>query len=413
MRFDTRFDKIHYQHQDGSMMNAMKKSIGLSAAVFLVLLLMQAGKTQAQDTETVQVVGSGQVVGQGLEKSRDLAVANALVSAVSKVANDLLPADGVAQYFAELNQSVFNNTEAHVLSYRVLAEWNSGDTYRVLVEATVAVDTVKAKLAALGYVRAQTQLPHVLFMVYEQKTGDSIPVYWWAWGPQTQMTLTTDKLMQGMRESGFVVVSQENVSISGDLAGLRQTPGLSDKEASQLAGNSGADVLILGYARVEASNLMGDQKRTFKGMMEVRAIQAETGRQIAKSIQTAVVSLSDETLGNQDILTRLADQAAKDLSDQIANVWSRVSVSQSQLVVTVEGTHQLSAFVKFRESLRNLNGVNEIFITEMKADEATIMVDYKGSANALAEALMLNTYEGFSINIFDINENRIRIKIVQ
>ncbi|MBU4000777.1 MAG: hypothetical protein KKB94_00500, partial [Proteobacteria bacterium] len=218
----------------------MKKSIGLSAAVFLVLLLMQAGKTQAQDTETVQVVGSGQVVGQGLEKSRDLAVANALVSAVSKVANDLLPADGVAQYFAELNQSVFNNTEAHVLSYRVLAEWNSGDTYRVLVEATVAVDTVKAKLAALGYVRAQTQLPHVLFMVYEQKTGDSIPVYWWAWGPQTQMTLTTDKLMQGMRESGFGVVSQENVSISGDLVGLRQTPGLSDKEASQLAGNSGA-----------------------------------------------------------------------------------------------------------------------------------------------------------------------------
>jgi hypothetical protein len=396
------------------MMNLPKKQYTrLLMMILLGLVFFHAGRLQAQNTETVQALGTGQVVGQGLEKGREMAVANALVSAVAKVANDLLPEDGLVRYFPELNQSVFSTTESHVLDYKVLAEWNAGDTYRVLVEATVSVDSVKSRLSNAGYIRAQTDLPEVLFMVYEQKTSDTAPLYWWAWGAQPRINFVTEKLMQVMGESGFGVVNQESVTIPGELAELRQIPALSDKEACLLAGNSGARVIVSGYARVEASNLMGDQKRTFKGVLEVRAIQPESGRQIAKSLQSAVVSQSDEILGNQEVLTRLAEQAAKDLSDQISNVWSRVSVSQSQLTVTVQGTHNLSAFVRFRESLRTLNGVKEIFITEMKADEATIMVNYQGNAKALAEALMLNTYEGFSIHIFDIQENRVQIKLVQ
>jgi hypothetical protein len=395
-------------------MNVPKKNcMGLLVWILVGLVFFHAGRIQAQNTETVQVLGTGQVVGQGLEKARELAVANALVSAVGKVANDLLPEDGLVQYFTELNGSVFSNLESHVLEYKVLAEWNSVDTYRVLVEATVSVDSVQNKLSNAGYVRGQTDLPEVLFMVYEEKTTDTGPLYWWAWGAQPRINLVTEKLMQGMGEAGFSVVNQESVTIPGELAGLRQIPGLSDKEACLLGANSGARVIVSGYARVEASNLMGDQKRTFKGILEVRALQLESGRPIAKSLQSSVISQSDELLGNQEVLTRLAEQAAKDLSDQLSNVWPRVSVSQSQLTVTVQGTHNLSAFVRFRESLRTLNGVKEIFITEMKADQATIMVDFKGNAKALAETLMLSTYEGFSIHIFDIQENRVQIKLVQ
>jgi len=45
-------------------------------------------------------------------------------------------------------------------------------------------------------------------------------------------------------------------------------------------------------------------------------------------------------------------------------------------------------------------------------DEATIVVDFQGNAKELADALMLKNFESFGINIYEISQSHLRIRLV-
>ena len=48
----------------------------------------------------------------------------------------------------------------------------------------------------------------------------------------------------------------------------------------------------------------------------------------------------------------------------------------------------------------------------MKSDNATLNIKYRGSTKKLAETLMLNAFETFGINIYDIEATTLRIKLI-
>jgi len=80
--------------------------------------------------------------------------------------------------------------------------------------------------------------------------------------------------------------------------------------------------------------------------------------------------------------------------------------------VLVDGTQNLSNFVLFRRVLSDIPGVEGIKIREMKADASTLMVGYAGTPKALADALILKTFDTFGININEVSESHLRIEIV-
>ncbi|MBC2745347.1 MAG: hypothetical protein HGJ93_20625 [Desulfosarcina sp.] len=49
---------------------------------------------------------------------------------------------------------------------------------------------------------------------------------------------------------------------------------------------------------------------------------------------------------------------------------------------------------------------------EMSADRAAMAVNYQGSTRSLADALLLKTFKGFGIDIFDVTPETIRIRLV-
>jgi hypothetical protein len=81
-------------------------------------------------------------------------------------------------------------------------------------------------------------------------------------------------------------------------------------------------------------------------------------------------------------------------------------------VVIVEGTRDLSKFVIFRAELNEIPGVDSLQTSEMKADEATIIVNFQGNAKELADALMLKTFESFGINIYEVSQSHLRVRLV-
>jgi hypothetical protein len=50
---------------------------------------------------------------------------------------------------------------------------------------------------------------------------------------------------------------------------------------------------------------------------------------------------------------------------------------------------------------------------KMTANQAAMTVNYQGSTQSLADALVLETFNGFGIDIFDVTPEVIRIRLLR
>ena len=175
-----------------------------------------------------------------------------------------------------------------------------------------------------------------------------------------------------------------------------------------------ADVVIVGKSTAQKTpNTMGENIRTFKGIVDLRAIRTDTYEEIASIVRTAVSVNADEIKGGRDAITRAAYMAGEMLASQINSHWHRdITVREGQIELLISGTRDLASFVKFRRTVKKIKGVQELLTKEMKSNESILVVAFKGTSNMLADALMLNTFETFSINIYEVSENQLKVDLV-
>lgn len=398
----------------------MKKnySIKISAWCLLLLFFAPLPLVSAQEAPVfgsgaIQVIGSAPIVSTDLEKARDAAIANGLVMAVARAAGEIISQDGLIKYFQELNQTMFSVPETYIQNYKVSAESTTNNIYRVVLEATVSTDFLEKYLFGAGFIHGQKALPKILFLISEQMTMDTAPRFWWGSRDSIFYTAHSEAAMiKAMDESGFTVVSHQNPTILSDLPSMDQKYRLSNEEAVFVGVNTSAEILVVGEALVEiAANVMGSDKRTFEATVSVRAIRSDTGEQVAQTFQRAITVEADENKACEKALSQAGKSAANDIAMQLAGSWQSAAASPGQIAVSVEGTSDLASFVFFRKSLNDLPGVKSIFIKEIKPDQADILVDYEGNAEMLAESLIKNTYESFSINIYEITSEILKIKL--
>jgi len=81
--------------------------------------------------------------------------------------------------------------------------------------------------------------------------------------------------------------------------------------------------------------------------------------------------------------------------------------------LSIQGTGNLATYVKFRKALNTISGVEGIQVKEIKPNEATLLVEYKGKAKDLAAALMLQNFKSFGVHISEVTHNSLRIELVK
>lgn len=146
--------------------------------------------------------------------------------------------------------------------------------------------------------------------------------------------------------------------------------------------------------------------------MSVRAIRTVNGEEIAKTEQTALAAHADEIAGGRAAISAASELAAADVIRRISSLWKKDSGGPGFLKVKLTGTRDLVGFVKLRKTIASLPGVDGIRVKEIRVDEALIEVAYQNDADTLAGDLILNDFESFGINIFDINPDGIQLDIV-
>ena len=396
--------------------SSKRKRIGVAVGVLVLTLSLSvaAYAQQRVQDKTFVVIGSSRLQGTNIQAARDRAISESLVTAVALMTEEVLKLDSLVENFPEVNSVIFGNTDAFVQEYKVLTETEAGKFYRVMVKVTVAGKKIAKKLSTAGILRAKIDLPSVLFFISEQNLQDDSPRYWWGKQMGGFEAISESTMADILRAGGFPIVEHRGIGV-GKLAELGSAvkPELSDEEAINLGTRLQAEAVILGTAVASpTASVMGDDLKSFKVVLNARVLGTETGDELANIARTSVTANVDDAAGGREALKMAGTLAGDDLAIQLAAAWRKLAEKASRLEIFVEGTGNLANFVKFRRALSGIPGVEGIRVKEIKPNETTLIADYKGKAEQLASALMLQNFGNFGINIYEISKQNLKVALV-
>ena len=379
------------------------------------LAAVSPARGEGPDETTVRqvvVIGTASIYKGDTANAREHAVANGLDAVVERAVADLLPLESLVGSFQTLNQTVFGNPDAFIQGFKVLAENVAGKQYRVIVQADVSTQRIIEKLSQAGMAVGTQRLPVVLVAVSEQGIDDGQPRFWWEEGPLPDALPLQEAMAESLGAVGLPILDPLSKDPDRLAAAFGQPAELSAQAAVAVGQGLEADVVIVGTADVVAAeNTMGDTIRSFRATVRARAVRVDTGEIIAETVQKAVSAHGDPVTGSRQALSNAGLQAGRALSRQILVAWRNQEKTTTDIEVVVEGTRDLGNLVMFRRSIKNTYGVREVLTKTMRPDQATLNVVYQGDAKALADLLVLNTFERFHVNIYEVSSEHLGVRL--
>lgn len=396
-----------------SAYNVAKILLSVLVLLAIVVPLSDAQVEEQSLIKTVVVIGTGAIYKGDSASAREAAVSGSLILAVDMVTVEILPIESIARNFKAINEIIYSQTGEFIQGYKVLAESFAEKQYRVIVQAAVSIKALKEKLLEAGIMVAKKALPKTLFLVAEQHFEDNRLNYWWGKDSAFFKAIAEVSMAETLSSEGFSIIDHDNVMLNDELYTAYDKPDLNNQEVAAFGDLLQAEVVIFGKSTaLIVPNTMGTNIRSFKGSVTVRAIRKDTGAQIASTMQSAVTANSDEIAGSREALTLAGALAGKELASQIAAAWQQEDQLPQMVEIVLEGTGNLANFIKFRSMLKDMPGVEEMQIKEIKSNQAIITVSFQGSAKKLADALILKTFESIGINIYEVSEKSLRIGLV-
>jgi len=401
----------------------MRKIFSKFSKSILVSFCLAAALTQfdiaygqeSVESKTYVVLGAATVYGGNVSAAREKAISNSLVTAVALMIGDLLQVDSLVDNFPRLNELMFDRKNTYIRDYKVLTEVARGKSYRVVVKATVSGKKISKQLSDAGILRTKTTLPRVLFLVVEKNVREPLPIFWWSAEDANFVSVSEAGMTARLIEAGFEIIdhrgAREKPLVNWDNF---DKPALTDQEAATLGASLKADVVILATSTASLStNIMGSDMRSFNGTVTARAIRTDSAELMLNSTRTAAAANENDIIGGKEALAKVGGLAGQELAEQLAVVWQRQAGRPAVVELSIQGTGHLGSYVKFRKALNTISGVEGIQVKEIKPNEATLLVEYKGKAKDLAAALMLQNFKSFGINISEVTDNSLQIELVK
>lgn len=376
---------------------------------FFFIWMSSAWAVQDGKVATVHAVGGSHISGADMSASRNAAIAQSLISAVIEVLTDMVPPETVEGHFQVISENILSQTDQFIRDYKMLTESIHGKQHRVLVRASVSVQRMEKVLKQSGIYVGQKTYPKVLYCIAEKQVNDLNFQYWWGGQPMGRIGTAGTTISHISEKKGLVVISPETT-----LAALEDSSQLSVPEAVSLGRELQADVVVIGEAIAEESaNTIGSALQSYRGSVLLRAYRVLNSKEIGQARQVAIASAADPLSGGNEALEKASLLAGEDLSTQIVNTWFTEGAGASKVEIFVEGiSGNIANFVKFRGALSSMSGVDSVQRKEMQSDTAVLLVDYQGNVRALADALMRQSFDTFSLNIAEPEANTLRLQLV-
>ncbi len=397
----------NHKHKNAVILNIFF----LFCTLFLIFVQPCLANTSG-DQNVVLVMGDSRIYTDVLA-ARSAAVSQCLLSAVEETAIELIPFAGLTENFESISDLISGRRDKFISDYKVLKEVNTEKNYRVLVQVTVSSHKLEEALAHAGILVSPENLPKILFLIAEQRADDISLQYWWR---QEKSFFQTDAAVSSMKkiftEKRFSVINDEMIPF-GLLGDLNLNAELTDAQAIEIGKRVNADLVIVGNAVAsEMSNRMGDNIMTFKATVKARGLLTGSGEQIAQAVNSDTNVNRDIAAGSNQALTDAGFQTGIALTSQILPKWHERMEKAGEIIFTISGTDILPYLVVFRNELKSIEEIDSQQTLEMTPDEAILMIKYDGTAQNLADTLLMKAFDSFSINIYESSENTLHIELV-
>ncbi|MEJ2158040.1 MAG: hypothetical protein P8X96_22145 [Desulfobacteraceae bacterium] len=394
------------------MVKDIRLAMWTRMAAMLALLILCSGpvcSAQDQNVTTVHAFGTGRIHGDDMSAGRDEAISASLVAAVTRVLTDIAPPDLVAGHFQDINESILARTDQFILDYKPMAEYIQGKELRVMVRATVSTARLKQALKKAGIYTGRQHYPRVLLCIAEKAADQTQFQFWWGGQRMGQAGPATRAMSERLELKGFSLIHPISISSRRGYAYQLSVP-----EAVALGEEMQADIVIIGTGVAEKPDeTAGAAVPTFRGRLAARAFRVKDGQEIGQVEQVATATDPDPYAGGQAALEKAALLAGDGLASQMVSAWFSTDSGASKLEIRVEGiSGKIYDFVKFRGALTTMSGVDGVQQKEMRADAAVLSVNFQGNRQALADALMRQHFDAFSVEIAGMDNNAIRLRLV-
>jgi hypothetical protein len=276
-------------------------------------------------------MGVAEIRDRNTAEARGRAIADGMDAAVRQAAYAVIGAEAIGVDFARFLSILGGQADAMVESYRVLGTAHSGNTFRVLVEATVSEETLRTRLAGFGTpspgpVAAEVPasdgdgVPRVLLLIAQQDLENISPEFWWGEGPGPDAASAEEAMAAALESAGLSIVAHgrdvPDVAVPGAII---FQPDLNDREALAIAESLGADLVVVGKAIVYRAPISPeDGSPSFNATATARVLRVGTGEPLDSVLETVVRTGGDSGDDGREALSAAGEQAGRRLAESLS-----------------------------------------------------------------------------------------------
>lgn len=361
--------------------------------------------TTATGTQTITSGFSTQI--------KKKAVFTALKSSVERAVSEVLSPEEFASNLAVLNKKVLLNPSKYIVNYSVVAELKEDTRYVVAVKVRVDLTLLKKYLKRYEIIKGKKEKPAVLLLISEKSEQDILPKHWWSKNSQPYESLVVNEITKVMLDKEFVVVGGGTQKVDFKKYGIVFSSVYDTAAALKLGKKLKADIIIVGKAKsFEALNKMGEEK-IYEANIALDMFSVNTRQKITSFELKATDKNYDNKEGNKSALIKIGTLAAEEITTGVNKYWEESILKKEQAIETrIEGEDYLASFIQLRKALNAMPGIRNVQTKELGAGQALVSIRFKGSAEQLAQALLLKTFDSFGIEIYDVKDKSFTIKFV-
>ncbi len=358
--------------------------------------------------------GVGVIIDDNTATARDQAIQDALRLVVEQAAGTMVSSETLVQNYEVLRDQIYSQSQGYIRRYEVTDESVQGNLYKVTVQATVAAGNLQNDIQALGLLMGRKQMPRVMIMVAEQNIGMHYYSYWWGVKAGTaDLSITENVLMEKLTQKGFHVVDHAMASKTLKIKAPYKIESLSNDAVRDIGKVYDAEVVIYGKALSKlAGAVLGSSMKSAQADVSLRVVNTDTGRVIASSTHHAAAVHPNEVTAGTEALKIATDAIADQLLTQIVDKWSQDVGSGRLIRLVVSDIPSYNHLVKFKEMIqKQIRGVNGVYQRDFNTGTATLDVNVAETSQKLADALVVIDYGEFVIDITNITQNSVNLKM--
>jgi len=336
----------------------------------------------------------------GVGVDRDSAIRDAKRNAVEMAIGTFISSNTLVNQAVLVLDEIYTKSQGFVRDVSILSESHSSDLYRVTARVDVDTNPDSALISELNMLIALND-PRIAVIVLQDKNGATA-------NDEITETTLNDRLLQ----LGFSHVVDANLVAKLQNSSLLNSVYNGDRRLVSESGNRYAiDYLVLGKSSADVSNILlpqGDsyiktQLKTGRANLNVKIIKFDTG-DIA-----ATFSVDGQGVSNAvpDARNKALQAAAEKAAENLEERFKKLSASPTSGLQVILATNDYSKVEAVADELRQLTGVQNVYIREHANGRAMLELDSYQKPHVLFR--MLQEKSRFGLFLESISNNTMQI----